>query len=44
MQMFVLDKTHPGGIVIVAAVNAPGSMYDSTVAELGGIYDLIFQN
>jgi len=34
----------PDGIVITAVVNAPGSMHDSTVAELGGIYDLIFQN
>jgi DDE superfamily endonuclease len=29
------------GLVIACVVNAPGSFHDSTVAELGGVYDLL---
>jgi DDE superfamily endonuclease len=29
------------GLIIACVVNAPGSFHDSTIAELGGIYDLL---
>jgi len=41
MNIFVFA---PDGIIIAAAVNAPGSMHDSAVAEMGRIYTLICQN
>jgi len=34
----------PDGIVIAGVVNAPGSVHDSSLAEWGGIYQLLVAN